>query len=127
MAVRRLDDVTQAVKDMDGGLEAMANRLGRETGPVAPGVPDILDRGFLSDELREHMPPLEFRDPVPPVVFSDCQEPKIFADTGEPVPVAQYWGSAESGVTGLDGYFFPRSQYPGTAPHVTFAEGGGHD
>ena len=90
MAVRRLDDVTQAVKDMDGGLEAMANRLGRETGPVAPGVPDILGRGFLPDELREHMPPLEFRDPVPPSVFT-------------------------------------ATQYPGTTPHVTFAEGGGHD
>lgn len=90
MAVRRLDDVTQAVKDMDGGLEAMANRLGRETEPVVPGVPDILGRGFLPDEDHKLTPPLEFRDPVPPSLFT-------------------------------------ATQYPGTTPHVTFAEGGGHD
>ena len=102
MAVRRLDDVTQAVKDMDGGLEAMANRLGRETGPVAPGVPDILGRGFLPDEKHGTVD---------------------IADIGK-LSVGKL---LESCVTGPDGYFVPRSQYPGTTPHVTFAEGGGHD
>lgn len=87
MAVRRLDDVTQAVKDMDGGLEALGRQLGT---PVVPGAPDIMGRGFLPDEKHEHLPPLEFCDPVPPTLFT-------------------------------------ATQYPGTTPHVTFAEGGGHD
>lgn len=90
MAVRRLDDVTQAVKDMDGGLEALGRQLGTPVVPGVPDVPDIMGRGFLLDERREHTPPLEFRDPVPPSLFT-------------------------------------ATQYPGTTPHVTFAEGGGHD
>lgn len=99
MAVRRLDDVTQAVKDMDGGLDALGRQLGT---PVVPGVPDSMGRGFLSDEKHGTVD---------------------IADIGK-LSVGEL---LESCVTGPDGYFVPRSQYPGTAPHVTFAEGGGHD
>lgn len=99
MAVRRLDDVTQAVKDMDGGLEALGRQLGT---PVVPGAPDIMGRGFLPDEKHGTVD---------------------IADIGK-LSVGEL---LESCVTGPDGYFVPRSQYPGTTPHVTFAEGGGHD
>ena len=148
MAVRRLDDVTQAVKDMDGGLEAMANRLGRDTEPVVPGVPDILGRGFLPDEkngtidiadienlsigdvikavqdgINAHMGDATVR-PIDPHLAERALFP---VQPSEEKPAPLLYRSAESGVTGPDGYFVPRSQYPGTTPHVTFAEGGGHD
>ena len=105
MAVRRLDDVTQAVKDMDGGLEAMANRLGRETEPVVPGVPDSMQPVSIGEVLKA------VEDGINAHMGNVSPSPKIELDIAENGP----------------SYFAPGSQYPGTTPHVTFAEGGGHD
>lgn len=130
MAVRRLDDVTQAVKDMDGGLEALGRQLGT---PVVPGVPDILGRGFLPDERREHTPPLEFRDPVPPcditaklsALMGDATVRPIDPHLAEralfPVrfseekPAPSLYGSAESGENGPDAPIVPVAQYWGSS------------
>ena len=105
MAVRRLDDVTQAVKDMDGGLEALGRQLGT---PVVPGVPDVPD-SMQPVSIGEVLKAVE--DGINAHMGNVSPSPKIELDIAENGP----------------SYFAPGSQYPGTTPHVTFAEGGGHD
>lgn len=114
----RLDDLTDAVRGMTDDIVFIGERLGffdQATDPVETD-PSKEERARCGENVR--------------VAASD--EELESGEKKEPAPVETFGGPSGAFAMKAACGVIPSipddtPDYPGTAPHVTFAEGGGHD